>query len=155
MSTSQNKKPSYRASRLSKLGPTYPDVNPLDPKLDEVDFEIIFLEGIVDTCPDFIEALCTLGSHYTTKGLIDRGLAADLRLVRLEPEDPVVRYNLVCSYALSGRFDQALEELGRAFDLGYRDLEHLQNDPDLEELRRDEGFGSFIQKHFPTNQITV
>lgn len=132
--------------RTGVAGPTYPDADPLDPTLDEADFEIIFLEPIAERCPDFFETLCLLGNHYTAKGFYEKGLQMDLRLARMAPNDPVVHYNLGCSYALTERNDEALRILDRAVDLGYDDLEHMTADADLDNLRDDPRYQDLLRR---------
>ena len=55
----------------------------------------------------------------------------DERLARLEPDNPLVFYNLACSYSLTEQFDRAALALEKAFGLGYRDFNWLAKDPDL------------------------
>lgn len=106
-------------------------------KLDELlDFEIHFYEKLLGAYPDFVDVLIPLGDAYTRRGLHHKGLEIDLRLTELRGEDPLTWYNVACSYSLLNRLDESLGALRRAFELGYRDLEHLQNDRDLDPLRR-------------------
>ena len=60
----------------------------------------------------------------------------DERLARLEPDSPLVFYNLACSYALTDQFDHAVEALEKALSLGYLDFNWLAKDPDLRKLRK-------------------
>ena len=101
-----------------------------------IDFEILFYERLVREHPDFVDALIALGDAYTRRGWHDKGLAIDLKLTQLKGEDPVVWYNLACSYSLLKRADESLEALRRAIALGYDDFEYLLNDPDLATLRQ-------------------
>jgi tetratricopeptide (TPR) repeat protein len=87
-----------------------------------------------------LAALVELGAVLTRLGRYDEGLLVDQRLVRLEPEEPIVHYNLACSLSLLGRTDDAIDELTRAVDLGYEDVEHMLKDRDLRALRRDPRF---------------
>ena len=103
---------------------------------DLLEFEIRFYEKLVTAYPDFIDVLVPLGHAYTRSGLYDKGLQIDLRLVQLRENDSVIWYNLACSYALLKRLDESTTALRRAIELGYRDFQHLQNDPDLLNLRR-------------------
>lgn len=103
---------------------------------DLLAFEIRFYEKLVTAYPDFIDALVPLGHAYTRLGLYDKGLQIDLRLTQLRESDSVIWYNLACSYALLKRLDESATSLRRAIELGYRDFQHLQNDPDLLNLRR-------------------
>jgi hypothetical protein len=56
----------------------------------ELDFEIAFFEGVVQNCPDFIEALIALGDAYTRRGRYKDGLWVDMKLSRLRPADGTV-----------------------------------------------------------------
>ena len=101
-----------------------------------LDFEIGFFEGILAAHPDHVEALMFLGNAYTVRGDHARGLEIDVRLLRLRPRDPIVHYNLACSYSLVGRVDDCLHSLERSVQLGYTDLEHIQRDEDLDNARK-------------------
>lgn len=115
-------------------------------KKDIVSFEIAFYENILKTSPNFIEALAVLGDLYTRAGYWQKGLELDLRLVQLRPDDPIVLYNLACSYALLNNTRPALNALSQAIELGYDDFEHLRNDADLENLLKDEHVRVYIKE---------
>jgi len=53
----------------------------------------------------------------------------------LSPTDPGDRYNMACALALLGKPDEALEQLDLAIEYGYRNIQHLFTDNDLESLR--------------------
>lgn len=106
----------------------------------DLEVEISFLQGIVRRDPDFVEALQVLGDAFTRRGRFDAGLEVDEALSKLCPHDPMVQYNLACSYALTKRHEQAGAALLRALELGYSDLKWLMKDPDLESLRKHAAF---------------
>lgn len=110
------------------------------------EFMIWFLEGIIEKYPSYVECLMYLGNAYTAKGVYEKGLKIDLKLARLRPRDPLVYYNLACSYSLLGKIDTALDTLDKAIDLGYNDLMHLENDSDLDRLRDEEGYRKLIDR---------
>jgi len=110
-----------------------------------LDFEIVFYEKLLRAYPDFVDVLIPLGTTYTRAGLHEKGLAVDLRLTQLRPEDPLAWYNLACSYSLLGRVDESLESLRQAFSRGYNDLTYLQKDADLATLRRSPKFRQFLE----------
>ena len=105
-------------------------------ELRDLDVKITFMEGVVRRDPQFVEALQLLGDHYTQRGRFDHSLKVDKQLSRLEPRNPLVFYNLACSYSLNGNFDLAAAALERALSLGYRDFRWLARDPDLMRLRK-------------------
>ena len=102
----------------------------------DLDTRIEFMEGLVRRDPDYVDALQLLGDHYTQRGRYAEGLKVDERLSRLEPHDPLVFYNLACSYSLTEQFDRAVSALQKALQLGYRDFNWLARDPDLRKLRQ-------------------
>ncbi|OHC00787.1 MAG: hypothetical protein A3G70_03945 [Planctomycetes bacterium RIFCSPLOWO2_12_FULL_39_13] len=110
------------------------------------EFEIWFLEGILEKYPSYVECLMLLGNVYTANGMYEKGLKIDIKLAKLKPCDPLVYYNLACSYSLLGSVDKSLESLGKAIDLGYNDVKHLENDSDLDELRDEDGYKKLINK---------
>lgn len=115
-------------------------------KKDDIDFEIAFYEGVLRFAPDFVQALVAVGDLYTRSGHWQKGLEADLRLVGLRPEDPIVLYNLACSYALLNQTRLSLNALSKAIEFGYDDFVHLRNDADLENLLKDEHVQAFIKE---------
>jgi tetratricopeptide (TPR) repeat protein len=102
----------------------------------DLDVKITFLEGLVNRDPQYVEALQVLGDHYTQRGRFERSLTVDQRLARLEPRNPLVFYNLACSYSLTREIDLAVAALEKALSLGYRDFKWLAKDPDLRLLRQ-------------------
>ena len=112
----------------------------------ELDTKIDFIEGLVRRDPNYVDALQLLGDHYTQRGRIGEGLKVDERLARLEPGNPLVFYNLACSYSLAADFDQAAAALEKALQLGYRDFEWLAKDPDLKPLRANAAFDDLKAK---------
>jgi tetratricopeptide (TPR) repeat protein len=101
----------------------------------DLDTKIEFIEGIVRRDPNYVDALQLLGDHYTQRGLFAEGLKVDEHLARLEPQNPLVFYNLACSYSLTEEFERAVFALEKALSLGYRDFTWLAKDPDLKKLR--------------------
>ena len=80
----------------------------------DLDTKIEFMEGIVRRDPNYVDALQLLGDHYTQRGRFTEGLKVDERLARLEPQNPLVFYNLACSYSLTDQFDRAALALEKA-----------------------------------------
>jgi len=102
----------------------------------ELEVKISFLEGLIRRDPQYVEALQLLGDHYSQRGDFCRSLRVDRRLSQLQPDNPLVFYNLACSHSLNGELDQAASALEKALTLGYRDFKWLARDPDLSQLRQ-------------------
>ena len=109
---------------------------------DEV--ELGFLEKVAMRLPEDLEVLQALAELYTKTGKYDKGLAVDLQVSQLLPNDDLVWYNLGCSYALTRYFDEAFEALAKAIDLGYGDYDWMKTDPDLANLNADPRFESLL-----------
>jgi len=120
----------------------------------ELDIKIQFMEGIVRRDPNYVDALQLLGDHYTQRGRFNEGLSVDERLARLEPGNPVVFYNLACSYSLTEQFDRAAVALEKALQLGYRDFAWLSKDPDLKKFRQQPVYRQ-IQKKIKGMKVKV
>jgi tetratricopeptide (TPR) repeat protein len=129
--------PEKRSDRSNKLARK---------KAQELDVKISFLEGLVRRAPEYIEALQILGDHYTERGDFQESLRIDQQLSRLEPGNPLVFYNLACSYSLNGDQGRAAAALDVALTLGYRDFKWLARDPDLRPLRQHPAFSPIKDK---------
>lgn len=115
-------------------------------KSRDLDVKIQFMEGLVRRDAQFTDALQILGDHYTQRGRYEEGLIVDERLARLEPKNPLVFYNLACSYSLTGQLDHAATALDQAITFGYRDFVWLAKDPDLSKLRKDPLYKTLREK---------
>ena len=120
----------------------------------DLDTRIEFMEGIVRRDPDYVDALQLLGDDYTQRGRFTEGLQVDERLANLEPESPLVFYNLACSYLLTDQFDRAALALEKALDLGYRDFAWLAKDPDLKKFRQQPAYRE-IQKKIRRMKVKI
>jgi tetratricopeptide (TPR) repeat protein len=107
-------------------------------------FEIEFYESILRRNPRDTDVIELLGGLYTKDGRIDEGLKMDRRLVRLLPQNATAHYNLACSLALKKRKADAMRSLRRAVELGYRDVDWLLQDPDLEALKQYPAFKELV-----------
>ena len=74
------------------------------------------------------------------------GLTVDQALVELRPDDPDVRYNLACRYALLKQPDLAVATLRAAIELGYRDFRYMIRDRDLDAIRKDPRFRALLRE---------
>ena len=118
------------------------------PKTDAA-FEISFYESVHRRCPAYVDVIELLGGLYTKTGRIADGLRMDRKLVRLQPSNATAHYNLACSLALSKRRTEALQSLRHAVSLGYKDIDWLLQDPDLETLKGDPQFVELLAQLKP------
>lgn len=65
--------------------------------------------------------------------------------VELLPDDPTWHYNLACSLAYLKRKDECLDELEKAIDLGFRDVDRIRKDSDLRQLSGNRRFDDLLE----------
>ena len=104
------------------------------------DFNIEFYEGVLKKNPNLVECLNYLGNAYTAKGMYQEGLEIDKKLSKLRPEDAVIIYNLACSYSLTHEINLAISTLTKAIVLGYDDVEQIESDSDMSNIRNDKRY---------------
>jgi predicted Zn-dependent protease len=119
------------------------------PKAHDPAFEMAFFESVLRRNPGYAHVVEILGGLYTRHGRIADGLKMDRKLVKLQPANPTAHYNLACSLALSKRKSAALTELKQAVELGYRDFDWMQQDPDLEPLKHHPEFQDLLKQLKP------
>lgn len=109
-------------------------------------FRIDLCLTILQKRPFQPEALRSAADALTALGYYTDGLELDRRLARLFETDATVRYNLACSFSLTGQADDALRELELSIDLGYNDSVHMKNDPDLTGIQGHPRFRELLHK---------
>jgi tetratricopeptide (TPR) repeat protein len=112
----------------------------------QLDFELEFFGKILATVPDFADALRAQACNLTLKGRIQDGLVVDEKLASVRPTDPTAHYNLACRYAVLKRRDEAIGALRKAVELGYRDVEFIEQDHDLDSIRKDPRFRKLLKQ---------
>jgi predicted Zn-dependent protease len=110
-------------------------------RVAELEVQESFFRGLVARDPRDTEVIEELADVLLQLGRTNEVIALDQRLIELCPTDPDVRYNLACSLALVRQYERAATELSTAIELGFRDVESLNTDPDLAGLRAHPAFG--------------
>jgi len=90
--------------------------------------------------PDNLKALYNLGLAQLLRGHGPKAVDALSAFVRLRPDDAQGRFELARAWAISGRRQEALEELRRAVDLGFADHEALVRGGGFQALYSDPRF---------------
>jgi len=85
--------------------------------------------------PDDIRALYMLANGLVALGERDEGLTWARRALALDPDEPMLLYNIGCIYALAGMTEEALECLERSVRHGLTQIGWFANDANLDALR--------------------
>jgi len=100
------------------------------------------VEKHLELNPDDARGLVLGAIALAGTGQVDRALELAGRALALDPEDPMILYNVSCAYAVAGRTDAALSALQKAVDNGFGHKEWVEHDTDLASLREDPRFQS-------------
>jgi len=99
----------------------------------------------LDLNPDDARA-CNLGAGiHATLGHSEKALELAERSLGIDPEDPMLLYNVACTYSRLGKIDDALSCLERAVDKGFGHKEWIDHDSDLNPLRETSRFKAISQ----------
>ena len=121
--------------------------DPIGRRLEKIgeEFTVRWLRSEITRRPENADALSELANLLTKSGSYEEGLQVDLRLASLRPSDPIVHYNLACSYALLLKFEEALAELRKAVEFGYDDGDFISKDGDFRNLHGDPRFQEIVE----------
>ena len=93
------------------------------------------VENRLELNPEDVRA-CSLKAIYLAKlGESEGALEFARRSLAIDPNDPMLLYNVASTYSLVGEADEALSCLERAIDRGFGHREWLDNDPDFASIR--------------------
>ncbi|MFP6901602.1 MAG: hypothetical protein VCA36_11710, partial [Opitutales bacterium] len=76
---------------------------------------------------------------------LDKAEALLRAMAKRYPKSPSVQYNLACVLSLGGSADEAFAILEKSVELGFRKVDHIEKDPDLIPLRKDERFAAILE----------
>jgi hypothetical protein len=65
--------------------------------------------------------------------------------MQVDPEDPMLLYNVACTYAQLGMSDAALDSLERCVEKGWGDKNWIEHDSDLDSIRHSTRYKNLVQ----------
>jgi non-specific serine/threonine protein kinase len=107
---------------------------------------VTIAEEHLDLNPDDVRALYMGANGLVALGEIEKGLDWARRAVALEPDDPMVIYNVACIHSLAGRAAEALDCIERAVDAGLTQRGWLEHDSNLDFIRNDPRFQALLKR---------
>jgi serine/threonine protein kinase/Tfp pilus assembly protein PilF len=103
------------------------------------------IEQRLTLTPDDARASNLGAGVYSMLGENDKALEYAERSLAIDPEDPMLLYNVACTYANVGKPDDALSCLERAVDKGFGHKEWIEHDSDLDSIREHPRFKAIAQ----------
>lgn len=97
-------------------------------------------EKRLERTPDDDRALYMGGNALVALGEVERGLAWADRARRLEPDEPMVLFNVACIYSMAGKLDAAIDCLETSLRRGAAYQEWARHDSNLDPLRHEPRF---------------
>lgn len=95
--------------------------------------------------PDPSPVHALLGICHLQNGAYEQALSELNTAVEINPSDFSSMYNIACAYSLQDKPEPALEWLERAVDKGFSDFEHMEQDPDLDNIREFTAYGEIVK----------
>jgi serine/threonine protein kinase/Tfp pilus assembly protein PilF len=117
------------------LGQAYRSLGKHEDEVAHLRRGLSLMEGSLELNPDDARAANLAAGVFASLGEEEPALKYAERSLAIDPEDPMLLYNVACTYSSLGRIDQAISCLERAVEKGFGHREWIDNDPDLAPLR--------------------
>ena len=96
--------------------------------------------------PDDARALYMGANGLVALGKYKEGLEWAKQALAIDPDEPMVLYNVACIQSLAKKYDDALTSLERSVRSGMKQLGWLQHDSNLDPLRQSPRFKKLIKQ---------
>ena len=103
------------------------------------------IEEHLERHPDDARACIMGASAMANIGDEERSAYYAARAMAVDPEDPMVLYNVACAYGILGRNKECLDALERAVAQGWGDKAWLEHDSDLDAIRSESRYLALIR----------
>jgi serine/threonine protein kinase/Flp pilus assembly protein TadD len=128
------------------VAPVYDKLGRTEDARDARERGIALVERHIDLHPDDARALYMGANGLVALGEKDKGLDWARRARKIDPDDPMLLYNLGCFYSLAGDIEVAIDCLERAVAGGLLQKGWYENDGDLDPLRDHPRFKALLEK---------
>ncbi len=104
------------------------------------------VERLLELNPDNVRALY-LGAHGLIElGEQEKGFEWANRALSINPEDPLILYNIACVYSLAGKVEEAVHYFERSLETGFAQKAWIENDNYLDSIRSHHRFQTLLKK---------
>jgi tetratricopeptide (TPR) repeat protein len=101
--------------------------------------------------PDDTRALYMGANGFLGLGENDRGLEWAQQALAIDPDEPMVLYNIACIQSLAKRYEEALTSLEKAVKSGLKQKNWLEHDSNLDPLRKSPRYRKLIKQLSPSD----
>lgn len=95
--------------------------------------------------PDDTRALYMGANGFVALGRFEQGLEWATQALAIDPDEPMVLYNVACVQSLANKYDDALDTLEKAVRNGLKQKGWLEHDSNLDPLRRSPRYKKLIR----------
>jgi tetratricopeptide (TPR) repeat protein len=95
--------------------------------------------------PDDTRALYMGANGLVALGEFEKGLEWANQALAIDPEEPMVLYNVACVQSLSKKYEEALDSLEKAVRSGLTQKNWLEHDSNLDPLRKSPRYKKLIK----------
>lgn len=120
---------------ISLLAQVYRGLGREDKRADARRRTLVAVENYLAANPNDPRALCFGSLNLFEEGEDEKGRRWLARAIETHPDDAMNLYNVACVYAHIGEPDNALDALEKSVGKGMAELDWMQNDSDLDNLR--------------------
>lgn len=107
--------------------------------------QIRLAEQQLELTPDDARACILCGVSHSVLHEAEQSERYVKRALAIDPDDPMLLYNVGCVYAQLGKSEEALTSLEHAVDKGFGHKEWIEHDPDLNSIRDNPRFQALAQ----------
>ena len=87
-----------------------------------------------------------LGNAHLERSEYEKALEQYKKAMEIEPKNSIVLYNIACTYSRMKKIEEALDALERCVAAGYRDVEWMEKDADLDNLRDEPRYKAVVRR---------
>ena len=95
--------------------------------------------------PEDTRALILAATVNANLGRQERAVEFAERAIAVDRDDPMLLYNVACTFSVLGRTDQALDALEHAVEKGWGDRAWIEHDSDLDSIRESPRYKALMQ----------
>jgi len=128
------------------VAPVYDKLGRPEDARDSRERGLVLVERHIDLHPDDARALYMGAIGLISLGKKDKGLEWARRARKIDPDDPMLLYNLGCFHSLAGEAEEAIDCLEKAVAGGLLQKGWYENDGDLDPLRGHARFKALLEK---------